>query len=203
MSHSFCRVGIAIYCLLQLIAFIFILVGTLIDQFRVQNVDALSNDPCLTIWGFKDKCISLKWSVRTKDLWKGCPQRLQRFNAAEALSIAAVLISALACLIGFVMLCCCRCLRWLCLILNILATFCGCAVTALMTDAFYNNHEEGLQQYNNSCYALRQNGSVIHPSAIADGNPVATHYKYGAGFAIYIVGWGLCFINIFFLMLPC
>ncbi|TPP40019.1 Amastin surface glycofamily protein [Leishmania donovani] len=153
MSHSFCRVGIAIYCILQLIAFIFILAGTLIDQFRVQNVDVLSNSPCLTIWGFKDKCISLKWSVLTKDLWKGCPQRLKRFNAAEALSIAAVLIS--------------------------------------------------LQQYNNSCYALRQNGSVIRPSAIVDGNPVATHYNYGAGFAIYIVGWGLCFINIFFLMLPC
>ncbi|CBZ30238.1 amastin-like protein [Leishmania mexicana MHOM/GT/2001/U1103] len=202
MDRPCCRVGFSMYCVLQVIAFIFILVGTLVDQFRVQNVSVLSNKPCLTIWGFKDKCVSLSWSVSTKDWWKGCPQRLKRFNAAEALSIAAVLISALASLIGFFMLCYCRCLRWFCLILNILATGCGCAITALMIDAFYNNHEGGLQQYNNSCYALRQEGSVIYPPAMTDGNPVATNYNYGAGFAIYIAGWGLCFINILFLMLP-
>ncbi|KAG5491539.1 hypothetical protein JIQ42_01443 [Leishmania sp. Namibia] len=202
MCNVPCRAGITIYCVLQLAAFLFILVGTPIDQFRVENTELFSNSPCLSLWGLKKECISAKWDVRTNDLWKGCPQRLKRFRAAEAVSIAAILISGVACLFGFFMLCCCRCLRGVCLVLNILATGCGCAVTALMVDAFYNNHEEGPQWHNNSCFALRKRGSVVQHAAI-EGDPVLTNYRYGAGFALYIVGWGLCFINVFFLLLPC
>ncbi|CAM38633.1 amastin-like protein [Leishmania braziliensis MHOM/BR/75/M2904] len=203
MCNVPCRAGIVMYCVLQLIAFLFLLVGTPTGQFRVPNKVAFSGGSCLTVWGLKNKCTSTKWDVRTSNLWAGCPERLKRFHAAEALSVASVVVSALAFLFGVVMLCCCRCLRGLCLVLNILATGCGCAVTALMVDAFYNNHENGPAQYNTSCYALRKNGSVTQPQAIADGDPVVTNYAYGAGFAVYIVGWSLCFINILFLMLPC
>ncbi|KAK7197471.1 amastin-like protein [Novymonas esmeraldas] len=199
MCNDPCHVGLVIYLIVQFIAFLFILVGTPIDQFRVQNTEVFSNNPCLTVWGWKRKCISATWDVSTNNYWSGCPERRTRFRAAEALTIVAIGISALAFIFGLFMLCCCRCMRWLCLILNILATGSGCAVTALMIDAFYNNHESGLRKYNNSCYALRETGSIVAIS----GTTVATHFKYGAGFALYIVGWGLCFINIIFLMLPC
>lgn len=197
MCNAPCRVGLVIYSIVQFIAFLFILVGTPIDQFRVENDEVFSNSPCLTVWGWKNKCISATWNSLTNDYWSGCPDRVKRFRAAEALSIAAIVITLVAFILGFVMLCCCQCCRWLCLLLNLLGTGCACAVTALMIDAFYNDHEtETIPKLNASCDALREN-------RLMGGASAPTHFKYGAGFALYIVGWGLCFINIVFLMLPC
>ncbi|GET92192.1 amastin-like protein [Leishmania tarentolae] len=203
MRDSCCRFGMVIYFIVQFIAWALIISGGLVDQFRVQSVNVFSNNSCLTIWGFKESCLSGKWTVGTKDYWIGCPERQKRFIWAEGLSIAAIIVSALACVIGFVMLCCCRCLRWFCLLLNILTTVCGCAVTALMIDAYFNNHEGSIQKFNTSCYPLRKNGSVILPIGTTKPTTMASHYKYGVGFAIFTTGWCLCFINIFFLMMPC
>nr|ACS87804.1 d-amastin [Angomonas deanei] len=201
MCNAPCRVGLIIYCIVQFIAFLFTLVGTPIDQFRLNKDDMFSNSPCLTIWGWKTKCISATWNLRTNTLWQNCEDRRDRFRASEGLAIAAIVLSLLATIFGFVMLCCCRCLRWLNLVLNLLATGCGCAVSALMIDAYYNRHDstsvtELLQ--NITCGPLKENALI--KGEVGTG---VTHFKYGAGFALYIVGWGLCFINIIFLMLPC
>ncbi|KPA82144.1 amastin-like protein [Leptomonas pyrrhocoris] len=202
MCNAPFRVGIVIYCILQFIAFLFLLVGTPIDQFRLGTDDMFSNSPCLTIWGWKNKCISATWSTLTNELWSNCTHRRDRFRASEGLAIAALAIALIACIFGFVMLCCCRCLRWLCFILNLLATGTGCAVSALMIDAYYNRHDSlttgEVVIGNITCGALRENAFV--KGEVGAG---VAHFKYGAGFALHIVGWGLCFINIIFLMLPC
>lgn len=202
MCNAPCRVGLVIYCIVQFIAFLFTLVGTPIDQFRLSKDEMFSNSPCLTIWGWKNKCISATWDTRTDSLWSSCTDRRNRFRAAEGLSIAAIALSLIACIFGFIMLCCCRCLRWLNLFLNLLATGAGCAVTALMIDAFYNRHDEYTAAEalvgNITCGALRKDATISGEVGIG-----IAHFKYGAGFALYIVGWGLCFVNILFLMLPC
>ncbi|KAL7696247.1 amastin-like protein [Lotmaria passim] len=202
MCNAPCRAGLVLYSIVQFIAFLFILVGTPIDQFRLSTDDMFSNSPCLTIWGWKNKCISATWNTRTNTLWSSCPDRKDRFRASEGLAIAAIVITLVASILGFVMLCCCRCLRWLNLILNLLGTGTGCAVSALMIDAYYNRHDPyssvELLVGNITCGALRDN-ALVH-GEVGTG---AAHFKYGAGFALYIVGWGLCFINIIFLMLPC
>ncbi|KPI85575.1 amastin-like protein [Leptomonas seymouri] len=202
MGCAPCRVGLVIYCILQLIAFLFILVGTPIDQFRLSSQEMFSNTPCLTLWGWKQKCNSATYDTRTNTLWSSCPNRKDRFRAAEALSIIAIGLSLIACILGFVMLCCCRCLRWLTLILNLLATGVACAVVALMIDAYYNNHDSPTVTdelaTNITCGALRED--AILKGEVGSGK---AHFKFGAGFALFIVGWGLCFINIIFLMMPC
>lgn len=172
-----CCIGLILYAILQFVAFVFVLVGTPIDMFRSKKENVLGNTPCLTLWGMKTKCYSTKYDSKLSDTFGTCTDRINRFRAAEAFAILSIIVFGVACLIGFIMLCCCSCLRWLCLVLNILGIATACITWALMVDAYYTSR--------NTCPKLN------------------ITYKYGAGLALFVVGWCLDIIDIIFLMLPC
>ncbi|KPA82139.1 amastin-like protein [Leptomonas pyrrhocoris] len=177
------KVGIVIYSILQFIAFLLILVGTPIDMFRAKNEDTIGNKPCVTMWGIKEKCYSTKYDIRPKDLFALCKGRLDRFRAAEAFAIINIAIYLVACILGFVQLCCCHCLRWVCLLLNILGI--SAVVTwAIMADAF--GSKSGADRFN-----------IGYCGKLKDFS------KYGAGFGLFVTAWCLDIVNIVFLMLPC
>nr|ACS87803.1 d-amastin [Angomonas deanei] len=178
-----CKVGIIIYSIVQFIAFLFILVGTPIDMFRAKNVDLIGNTKCLTMWGAKEKCYSTKYDTRINDLFAFCEGRRDRFRAAEAFAIINIAIYGVACILGFVQLCCCHCLRWVCLVLNILGIT-SVVSWAIMSDSF-----------------LKRNGTRGLNVVLC--GKLNAYYKYGAGFALFVVAWCLDIINIIFLMLPC
>ncbi|KAK7197472.1 amastin-like protein [Novymonas esmeraldas] len=175
-----CRIGIIIYAILQFVAFVLVLVGTPIDMFREKEVDALGNTACLTLWGAKLKCYSTKYDAKTNDLWANCKPRLTRFRAAEAFALISIVLYGVACLFGFIMLCCCSCFRWICLVFNIVGICTSCVTWACMVEAYYRDQGPGI-----TCAKFE--GSL----------------KYGAGFALFVAGWCVNIINIVFLMLPC
>lgn len=182
-----CHVFVIIYSILQCIAFLFILVGSPIDQFRAKDTDVFSVKGCLTFWGYKEKCYSLTYNQRPPTLFADCNGRKTRFQAAEAFSIISIALSLLGLIFGFVQLCCCRCLRWVCFVLNLLLVGTVCVCWACMVSEYYNNRSsnDGTASANVNCIRLKDSS------------------KYGAGFALYVTGWGLCFLNMIFILLPC
>lgn len=184
--------GKVIYAIVQLVAFVFILAGTPIDQFRPKKdkvEDWTNNSPCLTLWGRKEKCLSTKFDQRPADAWPLCKARVNRFKAAEALAIVSIGIFGVACLLGFIHLCCCECIRWVCLVLNIVGIATACVIWACMVESY-----------------LRRIGSDPGVMCGPIKNSVelgSTGTNFGAGFVLIVVGWCLNIINIIFLMLPC
>jgi len=177
-----CKFGIIIYAILQFIAFLFILVGTPIDMFRSKDRNVFGNTECLTMWGYKQKCYSTTYDIRINDLFALCTGRRDRFRAAEAFAIICIFVYGVAALLGFVMMCCCSCLRWVCLVLNIVGI--SSVVTwAIMVDAYHQS----------------SGGSGVSVC----GRMKSDRMKYGAGFALFLTGWCLNIVNIIFLMLPC
>ncbi|CAJ1986444.1 Amastin surface glycoprotein [Leishmania donovani] len=170
-------VGIILYAILQFIAFLFVLVGTPIDMFRGTTKDLFNISLCITLWGSKFECKTIMYAMPTDDQWKFCPTRLQHFHIAEILSIISVFVYALAALLGFIMLCCCSLLRWLCLVFNIAGI-----ITLGITWGFM------VVEYG-------RNESRFCP-------PLRKDYKFGVGFALFMVAWVLNLIDIIFLMLP-
>lgn len=179
------HVGIAVYCVMQFIALVFIVVGTPIDMFRAKGVDTFGNKACLTLWGSKEKCYSTTYNTKPSELFAQCTERRDRFRAAEAFAIISIVVYGVAALLGFIQLCCCHCLRWICLMLNILGIF-SCISWSLMADLYFKNTT-----------------SSVTWSASANCYRFSRDYKYGAGFALLIVGWALNFIAILFLAFPC
>ncbi|KPA82130.1 amastin-like protein [Leptomonas pyrrhocoris] len=179
------KVGIVIYCILQFIAFLFLLVGTPIDMFRAKNEDTIGNKPCLTMWGTKEKCYSTKYDIRPDDLFVLCKERRDRFRAAEAFAIIHIVVYLVACILGFVQLCCCSCLRWACLALNILGIT-SCISWAIMADLYLRNSSASLTWSGSpNCYKFN------------------LAFKYGAGFGLLVTAWCLNIVAMVFLMLPC
>ncbi|TPP49081.1 Amastin surface glycofamily protein [Leishmania donovani] len=170
-------VGIILYAILQFIAFLFVLVGTPIDMFRGTTKDLFNISLCITLWGSKFECNTIMYAMPTDDQWKFCPTRLQHFRIAEILSIISVFVYALAALLGFIMLCCCSLLRWLCLVFNIAGI-----VTLGIT-------------WGSMVVEYGRNESRFCP-------PLRKDYKFGVGFALFMVAWVLNLINIVFLLLP-
>ncbi|KPI85577.1 amastin-like protein [Leptomonas seymouri] len=154
-------------------------------MFRRKDEDTLGNTPCLTLWGLKDKCYSTTYDVRVNDLFVMCPERRDRFRAAQAFAIIFIVIFCVECVLGFVQLCCCTCLRWVCLALNILGIF-SCIPWTLMCVMYFRNTESSSDWWR-SRNCTRFN----------------TDYKYGAGFALLVTAWCVNTVNIVFIMLPC
>jgi hypothetical protein len=176
-----CKIGIIIYSILQFVAFLFILVGTPIDMFRVKGEKVIGNKGCVTMWGYKKKCYSTTYDLKVGKIFELCKGRKDRFRAAEAFAIINIIIYGVACVLGFVMLCCCHCLRWVCLVLNIFG-FTSVVSWAIMADAY---------------------GSKSGDLGAGYCGKLKTLYKYGAGFALLVTAWCLDIVNIIFLMLPC
>jgi len=139
----------------------------------------LGNTPCVTLWGLKESCYSTSIAMKPDQMFGSCNDRLDRFKAAEAFAIISCVVFAAALLFAVVLVCCCPCLKWICLILNIVGVVTACVVWACMADA-YNKTRGDL-----FCAAFKTTG-----------------YKYGAGFGLFVTGWCLGIVGIVCILLP-
>ncbi|CBZ24113.1 putative amastin-like protein [Leishmania mexicana MHOM/GT/2001/U1103] len=173
-----CNISMTLYVISQFLAFLFVLVATPIDMFYVKELGRFSNAQCLTLWGGKEQCYSSTYDVSYDELWENCPHRRLQFRVAATLAVISIFVYGLAFILGFITLCCCICLRWVCLMLNIIGIGTVGAVWALMVVIYYN--DDGL-------FCPR----------------VSSRFDFGVGFALLVVAWCLNIINILFLLLEC
>ncbi|AIN95876.1 amastin-like protein [Leishmania panamensis] len=170
-------VTLLLYAVLQFIAFIFVLVATPLDMFRVKDLGRFGNTPCLTLWGGKENCNTVRSDTSYVELWSFCPDRLARFRLAEVFAVISIFVYGSAVLLGFIVVFCCTCLRWICLALNIGGALTVCVVWVLMV--FDYQHADGL------CPAIN------------------TRFNFGNGFGLFLAANFLDIINIVLLLIPC
>nr|CAJ2467786.1 unnamed protein product [Leishmania braziliensis] len=172
-----CNVEAVLYAIFQFIAFIFVLVATPLDMFRVKDLGRFGSTPCLTLWGGKENCNDLKSDTSYLEFRDLCPGRLARFRMAEVFAVISILVYGLAALFGFIVLFCCSFFHWICVALNITGAVTVCVVWVLMVFV-YNNAED------------------LCP-------PISTRFNFGNGFMMFVVAWFLNLINIVLLLLQC
>ncbi|XQJ24964.1 amastin-like protein [Leishmania guyanensis] len=168
--------ALLLYVIVQFIAFLFVLVGTPIDMFRPLNGSRFGNTLCITLWGSKNECYSSRIDVSLEQLWVGCPDRRSLFKTAQVFAIISICVYGIAAVLGFIALCCCSCLHWVCLALNLTGAITLCVVWASMVVVYEKDDNRRTRQ---------SRGSV-----------------YGIGFAMLVIGWCLDIINIALLLLP-
>lgn len=192
-----------VFGFLQFAAFLLILVGTPLDQFRARkSTDSpssastyISNDMCITIWGYKDKCYSTSYTYTPKEIWSNCDGRVARFKTAAGCVIATIVIAGASCLAGFIQNCYCGCLKYLCIILNIacvavVAVTWGCLLDCYLKDMGSSLNAAGVDV----CQKLKDFKGV-------DGT-LTEGMRLGTGFILVLVGWALCIVNIFIILIP-
>ncbi|CAJ1004986.1 putative Amastin surface glycoprotein [Leishmania naiffi] len=136
-----CNPFIIVYLILQFIAFMLVLVGTPLEMFRSRSSSIFNETPCVLLWGLKRSCRSIVYAATSDDLWVMCPSRRTQFRVARVFVVMTIDMYCAAFVLGIIMLCCYACLRWVCLVLNIvgfvtLATLCALMVVAYETDAY-------------------------------------------------------------------
>eukprot|EP00796_Vickermania_ingenoplastis_P007476 gene7476-biopygen5074 len=175
--------------------------GHPLDQFRSTQTDELQNTNCLTLWGCKKKCYDSGYSFRIKDNFPDCPDRTNRFKAAEAFSIITIGLAFVCFFLAVCMDTCCSyckcCVRIVVTLLNILAVAGGAVVWGCMVASYHNEH--------NTCPALKDHYACTDMGANVAEEDINNEpgSKYGAGFALFLVGWILQTINLLIILLPC
>ncbi|CBZ24114.1 putative amastin-like protein [Leishmania mexicana MHOM/GT/2001/U1103] len=170
-----CRFGMVLYVISQFLAFLFVLVATPIDMFRPKGTSRFGNTDCLTLWGEKKHCYSTVYDQKSSTIWANCPQRGLQFLVAAVLAVISIFVYGLAFILGFIMLFCCFCLRWVCLTLNIVGFGTLSVVWALMVVVYYTD----------------------------DGTPcprLSQKYHFGAGFALFLSTWVRDIFSILYLL---
>ncbi|XQJ24939.1 amastin-like protein [Leishmania guyanensis] len=167
--------ALLLYAVLQFIAFLFVLVATPIDMFRLKADGTFDNSLCITLWGLKNKCYGLKYEDDVFSLWSVCGTRTQRFRAAQAFAIISIFVYGLAAVLGFILLWCCTYLRRVCLALNVTGIVTLCVVWASMAVTYYT--------LDGQCFGMR------------------FRMKFGSGFVLLVMAWCLDIINIVLLLL--
>lgn len=189
-----CQIGFTIYAILEAIAFLFIVVGTPIDQFRskTDNNDLtsfLGNTACLSLWGRKNECYSTTINTRPSKLFDACKDRLVRFQAGEAMAIVSIVLYGLCLILALCACGCCSacacCLRVVIVILTIAGIASGAAVWGCMANCYNVQHSFSESSDASLCLSLKD------------------HFKYGAGFALILVAWILHTVNVIMALLPC
>ncbi|XUY37251.1 amastin-like surface protein, putative [Leishmania panamensis] len=132
---------IIVYAAIQFIAFLLVLVGTPLDIFRSRQRSIFNETSCVLLWGVKRNCSSIAYAATSDDRWVMCPTRRTHFRVARVFAVITIGVYCAAFVLGFIMLCCYACLRWVCLGLNIvgfvtLATLCALMVVSYETDAY-------------------------------------------------------------------
>ncbi|CAJ1014387.1 Amastin surface glycoprotein, putative, partial [Leishmania lindenbergi] len=171
-----CNVAVVLYAIFQLIAFIFLLLGTPIDMFRMRGESIFGNTPCETLWGSKYMCYGITYNATFAEFLRSCPHRFLIFRFAEVFVLISILVYGLAAFFGFILLCCCSCLRWVCLTLNVAGIATLGVVWAAMVLVYY--------QDDGGCEREMQKS------------------VFGLGFMLLLVAWCLDIINIVFLVIP-
>ncbi|AYU82622.1 Amastin surface glycoprotein [Leishmania donovani] len=174
-----CKFTFLVYAILQLIAFLSVLIGTPLEMFRGTTRDPYNVSLCITLWGTKYdfQCHFIMYAQTTDGQWARCTTRRQHFRMAEALVVISIILYALAALLGFIMLFCCSLLRWVCLALNVVGLLTLGITWGLMVTEF--NKGDG----------------PLCP-------PLKNNYKFGYGFFLLLVAWVLDLVDIVFLLFP-
>ncbi|CBZ29099.1 putative amastin [Leishmania mexicana MHOM/GT/2001/U1103] len=170
------KLGVIIYVVLQLIAFVFVMIGTGVDMFYIKPEFIVVHKFCVTLWGGKSNCRKPQITLPLNVGWGDCPRIRDNFRAAEAFAIISIFVYGAALLFGCLLLYCCACFRWLCLVLNIVGAVTAGFVWALMV-VTYRIKEPNCQ-------------------------PLSLAYNFGTGFSLFVFAWALDIFNIIFLMLP-
>ncbi|CBZ40996.1 uncharacterized protein [Leishmania mexicana MHOM/GT/2001/U1103] len=170
------KLGVIVYVVLQLIAFVCVMIGTGVDIFYIKPESSGGHRLCVTLWGGKDDCRKPKVISSLDELWALCPRIRDNFRAAEAFAIISIIVYGFAFLFGCLLLCCCSDFRWVCLALNIVGAVTACVVWALMVVTYRLQEEK--------CEVLSDD------------------FVFGTGFGLYVFAWVLDILNIIFLMLP-
>lgn len=187
-----CKIGLLIYGVLELCAFLCFVVGTPLDQFRSKDQDEFGNTPCLTLWGCKPKCYDPSFKNRVNENFEACPSRAAKFKVAQSFAILTILISLVA-LIMVALMCSCLaycscCVRLVVVVLTVVAIGSGAVTWSMMVVAFHNSQGE--------CPALKK---LFFCPGVEDSS---ANSKYGAGFGLLVVGWVLQVLNMVFIHLP-
>ncbi|CAJ1992638.1 Amastin surface glycoprotein [Leishmania donovani] len=171
-----CKFTFLVYAILQLIAFLSVLIGTPLDMFR-GDFKEFGELPCVTLWGFKRMCYSIIYALDTDEKWATCHNRRNRFRASEALAVISIMVYCAAFVLGVIMLFCCSLLRWVCLTLNVVGLLTLGITWVFMVLSYFL--DEG----------------VLCP-------PLRTDFQYGVGFILFLVAWVLDLVDIVFLLFP-
>ncbi|CBZ24108.1 putative amastin-like protein [Leishmania mexicana MHOM/GT/2001/U1103] len=170
------KLGVIVYVVLQLIAFVFVMIGTGVDMFYIKPELIVGHRFCVTLWGAKDDCRKPKITLPLDVGWGDCPRVRDNFRLAQVFAIISVFVYGFAFLFGFLLLYCCALFRWLCLALNIVGAVTAGVVWALMVMTY----------------------RIQEPKC----QPLSLAYNFGTGFGLFVFAWVLDILNIIFLMLP-
>ncbi|EAN84343.1 amastin, putative [Trypanosoma cruzi] len=166
------KLGAILYGVVGFLAFLFVLVGTPIDQFRAKEKGATGNTPCMTLWGIKEDCHSTKYEFTVGEDFRECPSVLRLFRMAEAFSIISILLLLAATALGVAAHFCLKSLKIFATLLLVVSIVTVGLVWIPM--AYFYNHDV------DNCL----------------GTPLKTYLKYGGGFVIIVIGWCLIFVAV-------
>ncbi|KAF8296095.1 putative amastin [Trypanosoma cruzi] len=166
------KLGAILYGAVGFLAFLFVLVGTPIDQFRVRGKKGAGNTPCITFWGIKEDCQSMKYEFTIEEVFRACPSVLRLFRMAEAFSIISILLLLAATILGVAAHFYLKSLKIFATLLLVVSIVTVGLVWVPM--AYLYNHDV------DSCL----------------GGPLKTGLGYGSGFLIIVIGWCLIFVAV-------
>ncbi|CBZ40998.1 uncharacterized protein [Leishmania mexicana MHOM/GT/2001/U1103] len=170
------KLGVIIYVVLQLIAFVFVMIGTGVDMFYIKPEGSFGLRVCITLWGGKTDCRKVQVSNPGNKLWLLCPRIRDNFRLAQAFAIISIFVYGAALLFGCLLLYCCTGFRWLCLALNIVGAVTAGFVWALMVMTY-----------------------KVHAPKYVELSRV---FDFGTGFGLYVCAWVLDILDLIFLLLP-
>ncbi|CBZ41025.1 uncharacterized protein [Leishmania mexicana MHOM/GT/2001/U1103] len=170
------NLGVIVYVVLQLIAFVFVMIGTGVDMFYIKPELIVVHKFCVTLWGGKSDCRKPQITLPLDVGWGDCPRVRDNFRLAQVFAIISVIVYGFAFLFGCRLLYCCSGLRWLCLALNIVGAVTAGVVWALMVVTY----------------------RIKEPNC----EPLSLANNFGTGFGLFVFAWVLDILNIIFLMRP-
>ncbi|PBJ70058.1 amastin [Trypanosoma cruzi cruzi] len=166
------KLGAILYGAVGFLAFLFVLVGTPIDQFRVRGKKATGNTPCITLWGIKEDCHNTKYELTIGEVFRACPSVLRLFRMAEAFSIISILLLLAATALGVAAHFYLKTLKIFATLLLVVSIVTVGLVWIPMA-YFYNRGVD-------NCFE----------------GPLKKILKYGGGFVIIVIGWCLIFVAV-------
>ncbi|CBZ40950.1 uncharacterized protein [Leishmania mexicana MHOM/GT/2001/U1103] len=170
------NLGVIVYVVLQLIAFVFVMIGTGVDMFYIKPEGSFGLRVCVTLWGVKTDCRKPKVTNPSDFRWALCPRIRDNFRVAQAFAIISIFVYGFAFLFGFLLLYFCALFRWVCLALNIVGAVTAGVVWVLMV-VTYRIEDPRCQQ-------------------------LSRGFDFGTGFGLILCAWVLDILDLIFLMLP-
>ncbi|PWV16177.1 putative amastin [Trypanosoma cruzi] len=166
------KLGAILYGAVGFLAFLFVLVGTPIDQFRTKEKKATGNTPCITLWGVKEDCQSMKYELTFWEDFRECPSVLRLFRMAGAFSIISILLLLAATILGVAAHFYLKSLKIFATLLLVVSIVTVGLVWVPMAYLYKRDVD--------NCF----------------GEPIERWSKYGSGFLIIVIGWCLIFVAV-------